>query len=76
MRIESEAGDFDLDVESLSAQGDDLAMNVKMGIWDAKMHISSSDLGKILIKALRPSVLLFLLLLPVRALWTRPQKDS
>lgn len=68
MKIRSEAGDFDLRVLDLRASGDDLQMGVKMGVWDAEMHMASVDLARILVKSLRPSVMLFLLLVPVRSL--------
>jgi hypothetical protein len=77
MEIKSPAGEFSFDIESLEIENDDIVLVGKMGVWEARTHMSGDDL----IKFLRLTVgnLLFwrfLLKLPAHALRSKRDKGA
>lgn len=65
MKIQSAAGDFGFDIETIGVEGEDLILIGKMGVWEATTRVSQSDLIKVfkLILTSRP-VWAYLLRLP------------
>ena len=64
MLIKSVAGEFEVAVERFDVEGRDLVMVGKMGVWDARMHISARELLVVFGKLLRLKVIGFLLRVP------------
>lgn len=64
MLIKSLAGEFEVAVERFDVEGRDLVMVGKMGVWDARMHISAGELLAVFGKLLRLRVIGFLLRVP------------
>ncbi len=46
MKIESAAGEFEFDIESLKIEGDDVVIVGKMGVWEAETLMSRDDMRK------------------------------
>ena len=68
MKVVSGAGEFELVVDRMATGDGCLVMLGQMGIWQAETTISPGEMLHLLRVALRPRVLLFLLLAPWRAL--------
>jgi len=48
VKIESAAGEFAFDIESMTIDGDTMVLLGKMGVWEAKTQLSQADLLKLL----------------------------
>lgn len=48
VKIESAAGEFAFDIESMTIDGDTMVLLGKMGVWDAKTRLTRADLLKLL----------------------------
>ncbi len=48
MRIKSRAGNFNMSVSEVAAEGSELVMTGKMGVWQAKTHLSIDELQAML----------------------------
>ncbi len=48
MKIESAAGEFEFDIESLRIEADDVIIVGKMGVWEAETLMSRDDMRKML----------------------------
>ncbi len=46
MEIKSPAGEFTFDIESLEIENDDVVLVGKMGVWEARTHMSPDDVIK------------------------------
>ncbi len=68
MKVSSPAGDFEIVVKDAGTEGDFVVLKGQMGVWDSKIYLSPSDLWLFASFLLRPSILLFLLKLPLRFL--------
>ena len=68
MKVSSPAGDFEIVVKDAGTEGDFIVLKGQMGVWDSKIYLSPSDLWLFASILLRPSILLFLLKLPLRFL--------
>jgi len=66
LKVSSPAGDFEIVVKDAGIEGDFVVLKGQMGVWDSKIYISPSDLWLFASTLLRPSILLFLLKLPLR----------
>ncbi len=65
MRIHSEAGEFDIRMNDLVVEGDDVIIKGKLaGLYPAKVLHTPSDLVMVIRHLVRPRVLLYLLMLP------------
>jgi hypothetical protein len=58
MLIESQAGEFEIDIKSFEREGDNLVMVGAMGVWEARTHITPGDAAR-----------LFGVLIKSRAVW-------
>ncbi|UCE84587.1 MAG: hypothetical protein JSU66_09425 [Deltaproteobacteria bacterium] len=65
MKVESQAGKFVLSFEDMEPGDDEIVITGKMGLWDAKTHMSLPEFVAILRMTLRPRMIGFL----VRALF-------
>jgi hypothetical protein len=61
MRVESQAGKFILSFERMEPGEGEIIITGKMGVWDAKTHMSLSEFVGVLRMTLKPRMLLFLL---------------
>ena len=68
MKVSSPAGDFEIVIKGAGTEGDFVVLNGQMGVWDSKIYLSPSDLRLFASILIRPSILLFLLKLPLRFL--------
>ncbi len=68
MKVSSPAGDFEIVIKDAGTEGDFVVLNGQMGIWDSKIYLSPSDLRLFASILIHPSILLFLLKLPLRFL--------
>ena len=66
MRVESQAGKFILSFEEMEPGDAEIVITGKMGLWDARTHMSLPEFLKILRLTLTPRMLGFL----VRALFS------
>ncbi len=66
MRVSSPAGDFEIVVKDAGIEEDFVVLKGQMGVWDSKIYLSPGDLWLFTSILLRPSILLFLLKLPLR----------
>lgn len=58
-KIVSPAGDFEVRIEGLRSGPDGIVLQGEIGIWDAEVHISVSEVADILGLMVRPSFLRF-----------------
>jgi hypothetical protein len=66
LKVSSPAGDFEIVIKGAGIEGDFVVLKGQMGVWDSKIYLSPSDLWLFASILLRPSILLFLLKLPLR----------
>ncbi len=66
MKVSSPAGDFEIVIKGAGIEEDFVVLKGQMGVWDSKIYLSPSDLWLFASILLRPSILLFLLKLPLR----------
>lgn len=66
MKVSSPAGDFEITIKGAGTEEDFVVLKGQMGIWDAKIYLSPSDLWLFASILLRPPVLLFLFKLLLR----------
>jgi hypothetical protein len=64
MRIESGAGDFDMDVQSVEPRGDKLVFKAMMGVWVAEVELTPREIVHLFTLHLRPAVIWYVLRLP------------
>ena len=60
MRVESSAGKFILSFEKMEPGDREIVITGKMGIWDAKTHMTLPEFFQILRMTLTPRMLVFL----------------
>lgn len=68
MKVVSPAGDFEILIKEAEVEGKSVVIKGQMGVWDSKIYLSPGDLWLFTSLFFRPSVLLFLLKLPLRLL--------
>jgi hypothetical protein len=68
LKVSSPAGDFEIAVKDAGTEGDFVVLKGQMGVWDSKIYLGPGDLWLFASFLLRPSILLFLLKLPLRFL--------
>jgi hypothetical protein len=61
MKVESQAGKFVLSFESMEPGNEEIVITGKMGLWDARTHMSPAEFASVLGMTLRPRMLRFLL---------------
>ena len=77
MEIKSPAGEFSFDIESLEIENDDIVLVGKMGVWEARTHMSADDLLKFLRLTVGNFLFWrFLLKLPAHALRSKRDKGA
>ncbi len=76
MKVVSPAGDFDISIKELGVEGNSIVLKGQMGVWDSKIYLTPSDLWLFLSLFIRPSILLFLLKLPLQLILRRFKKDE
>lgn len=72
LKVSSPAGDFEIVVKDAGTEGDFVVLKGQMGVWDSKIYLGPGDLWLFASFLLRPSILLFLLKLPLRFLKGKP----
>jgi hypothetical protein len=60
MRVESSAGKFILSFEKMEPGDREIVITGKMGIWDAKTHMTLPEFFRVLRMTLTPRMLAFL----------------
>ena len=69
MLIESQAGEFEIDIKSFERKGDDLVMVGAMGVWEARTHVTPKDAASLVARMFSsPAFWGFVLRLPVKLL--------
>jgi hypothetical protein len=68
LKVSGPAGDFDIVIKDAGTEGDFLVLQGQMGVWDSKIYLSPGDIRLFVSILIRPSILLFLLKLPLRFL--------
>lgn len=64
-KIVSPAGDMGLTVSELGVEDDGmLTVGGKMGVWEAKIYFTPSEVRRLVVMALRPKFLLYAVRLP------------
>ena len=48
MRIKSRAGNFNMSVSEVAAEANEIVLTGKMGVWQAKTHLSVDELQQML----------------------------
>jgi hypothetical protein len=66
LKVSSPAGDFEIVIKGAGIEEDFVVLKGQMGVWDSKIYLSPNDLWLFASILLRPSILLFLLKLPLR----------
>jgi hypothetical protein len=61
MNVESPAGNFVLSFERMDPGDGDLVITGKMGLWEAKTHMTLPEFVAILGMTMRPRILFFLI---------------
>lgn len=62
MRVESQAGRFILSFDKMEPGEGEIVISGKMGVWDARTHMTLSEFLRLLGMTLRPRMLGFLVL--------------
>lgn len=68
MKVSGPAGDFEIVIKDAGTEGDFVVLKGQMGIWDSTIYLGPGDIRFFISILLRPSILLFLLKLPLRFL--------
>ena len=77
MIIKSMAGDFEIAISGFEVEGRQLVMIGTMGVWNARTYMTAREMLAVFGKMLRPSILLFLITIPFRAMAEGPgETDS
>lgn len=71
MQVESQAGKFILSFDRMEPGEREIVITGKMGVWDAKTHVSLPEFFGILRMTLRPRMLGFLLKALFTGAWFR-----
>jgi hypothetical protein len=61
MKVESQAGKFILSFDRMEPGEDGIVISGKMGVWDARTHMTLGEFMALLRMTLRPRMLAFLL---------------
>jgi hypothetical protein len=61
MKVESQAGKFILDFQQMEPGDGEIIISGKMGVWDAKTHMSLPEFVRLLGMTMRPRMLVFLI---------------
>jgi hypothetical protein len=70
--IKSPAGDFPISIDGFETQNGELIIVGRMGVWDARTHVSAGEFLRLIGKLfLSPAVLLFALKAPLLAFRAR-----
>lgn len=64
MRILSMAGEFEIKISGFDVENNHLVMVGVMGVWQARTYMTPREMVGLLLKALTPKVLWFVLKLP------------
>ena len=76
MTVESQAGKFVLSFEQMEPGEGELIITGKMGVWQAKTHMSLREFLGILLMTLKPRMLGFLLKSLVTGRFSAPKADD
>jgi hypothetical protein len=72
MKVESQAGRFILSFDRMEPGDGEIVISGKMGVWDARTHMTLGEFLRLLRMTLRPRMLAFL----VRALLGRSRAKA
>jgi hypothetical protein len=72
MKVESQAGRFILSFDRMEPGDGEIVISGKMGVWDARTHMTLGEFLRLLRMTLRPQMLAFL----VRALLGRSRAKA
>jgi hypothetical protein len=74
MKIESAAGEFEFEIESLKIDANDIVLSGQMGVWEAETTMSRDDAVQLFGLMLRsPAFWSYAIRLPLYALFGRQQ---
>lgn len=77
MIIKSPAGDFPMSIERFEVEGNELVIVGRMGVWDARTHVSAGEFLKLLGKLLlSPTVFFYSLKAPFIAWRRKPESGA
>lgn len=77
MLIKSPAGEFPITIEAFEVEGNELVISGKMGVWDARTHVTAGEFLKLFGKLLfSPTVLAYAFKAPFLAASSRPQQSE
>ncbi len=77
MLIKSPAGEFPITIEAFEVAGNELVICGKMGVWDARTHVTAGEFLKLLAKLLlSPTVLAYTFKAPFIAASARPPQSK
>jgi hypothetical protein len=68
LKVSGPAGDFEIVIKDAGTEGDFVVLKGQMGIWDSTIYLGPGDIWLFISILVRPSILLFLLKLPLRFL--------
>ena len=67
--IQSQAGEFDIDIKAFEREGDTLVMVGAMGVWEARTHVTPQDAARLLCRMVASAAFWsFVLRMPFRLL--------
>ena len=70
MKVVSPAGDFEITVQESMIEDDHIVIKGQMGVWDSKIYMKPSDVLTFTKVFLNPKILLFLIKMPFKSLFS------
>lgn len=71
MKVVSPAGEFEITIRDSAIEDNSIIINGQMGVWDSKIYLSPRDIWLFVSVFFNPSVIFFLLKLPIQLLLKR-----
>ncbi|MDA2919931.1 hypothetical protein MYX76_10630 [Desulfobacterota bacterium AH_259_B03_O07] len=75
MKVSTPSGDLEVSIIGASVEGNFIVLKVQIGVWNPKIYLTKDDLWSFFSILLRPSVLLYFLMLPFRFLFRRNKNN-
>ena len=76
MEVESPAGNFVLSFDNMEVGDEEIIITGKMGLWEAKTHMSPAEFLLLMRLTMRPSILLFLVRVLFRSVFRRNKSKA
>ena len=71
MKVVSPAGEFDISIRESLIENDHIVLKGQMGVWDSKIYLKPKDLLEFISVLCKPTIILYLLKLPVYSMLKR-----